>query len=370
MSNIGKVQIYFTSGTGNSLLVAKWMAKTIREKNIDCHVSSIDNVSTAQDIKPAENVLLGFINPTHGFAPPWHMLKFVLKIPRTHSSTKAFCAATRAGWFVGPWRLPGIAGMSAFLIAFILFCKGYKIRGTISLDMPTNWLQLHWGLKRKNIDRILQHTSPRVRVFITGLLEGRTYWRTWNNLWETAWVIALWWISLLYMFYGRFFLGKLFFADHKCNYCGLCFAFCPVGGIGGTGKRAPYWTFKCQACMRCMAYCPQGAVQAGWPWAAVMFYLMGIPLARYAAAGLAPYFPELSNLLLLWPGSLLEILCVFPIVFIAYHVFHFLARFSVLKKILHYTTPTAFWRRYHAPGVRLQELAGEESVDNPEKKQK
>ncbi len=361
LMNYKNVQIYFISGTGNSLQVSRWLAEEFHNKGAKSKISPITAGEPADPIDHSEDTLVVLANPTHGFITPWSMIKFAAKMPRTRA-VHACSVATRAGWFVGPWRLPGIAGWAAFLTAMILFFKGYKLRGVISADMPTNWLQLHWGMKEKNNNRIFEHTRPRISRFVQRISAGKSNWFTLNNLWELVWALALGWISLVYLFFARFFIGKFFFADRKCTGCGICRDYCPVGAIVlATGnEKNPYWKFTCEACMRCMAFCPSSAVQAGWPWAILIFFLTGIPLFKYLVSWLAPMFPFIRGIDDSWIGIGLNALCAFPVVFLSYYIFHQLCRVPIINKFLSYTTPTSFWRRYRAPDIKLNDLKKKE----------
>ncbi|MCP4023971.1 MAG: hypothetical protein GY729_19165 [Desulfobacteraceae bacterium] len=46
-----------------------------------------------------------------------------------------------------------------FLAALILWIKGYRVRGALSLDMPSNMTSLHWGLHPKNVESITQEPA-------------------------------------------------------------------------------------------------------------------------------------------------------------------------------------------------------------------
>jgi hypothetical protein len=57
--------------------------------------------------------------PTHGFTTPWGMIVFALRMPRVKGA-HAVISASRAGWLIGPWRLPGLEGATGLLLALIL----------------------------------------------------------------------------------------------------------------------------------------------------------------------------------------------------------------------------------------------------------
>ena len=124
---------------------------------------------------------------------------------------------------------PGISGSAVFLITLILWFKGYRVRGGLGLDMPSNWTSLHPALKPSSVEAIISRARPVFERFLETILDGKTVWWTWNLAYEFVWILLLTWISAMYLLLGRFYLAKLFFANNKCNGCGLCAEYCPVG---------------------------------------------------------------------------------------------------------------------------------------------
>jgi ferredoxin len=51
-----------------------------------------------------------------------------------------------------------------------------------------------------------------------------------------------------------------FFADVKCNGCGLCMRICPVRNIKMINN-APQWQHHCERCMACLQWCSKEAIQ-------------------------------------------------------------------------------------------------------------
>jgi len=57
-------------------------------------------------------------------------------------------------------------------------------------------------------------------------------------------------------------LDKSFFADSKCNGCGICQSVCPCGNISLTNNK-PVFNHRCEQCFACLQWCPQQALQYG-----------------------------------------------------------------------------------------------------------
>lgn len=152
--------------------------------------------------------------------------------------------------------------------------------------MPSNWTSLHSGMGPAACDSIVGHSRPLADRFIHRILSGGRYF---GSLICLAQGIALAPVSAGYLAVGRFGLAKLFFANLRCDGCGVCATHCPRQAIRMVGREAkrPYWTYDCESCMRCMAYCPRQAVEAfaaQWSWGkyvtgGLAMQLLSIPVA-------------------------------------------------------------------------------------------
>ena len=352
-----KTRIYFMSGTGNSYRVAEWMGEAARAAGAETRVVPLDGAKPREEIEASPDNLVGLVTPTHGFTAPWHVIRFALKLPRRRGA-HAFVVPTRAGGKFGPLFTPGIAGSTAFLLAIILALKGYRVRGAMSLDMPSNWMSLHPAFKPKNSRAINARSRPLAEGFIKRILSGRLYWFSINNLYEILWAVMLLEISILYLLIGRFCLAKMFFANHRCTGCGLCAEACPVGAIRMVGRerKLPYWRYNCESCMRCMGFCPEEAVEASQPWAVVLTAVTIVVFSYISLSLFAGLIPGI-NALAHTPADLLFQAVVMDIAFVlAYFLLHPLARVPFFNAILTYSTGTHYYRRHREPDTKLGDL--------------
>ena len=62
-----KIIIYYFSGTGNSLNVAKWFQQVALEQGCDCEVVNIAKIDRRAVPKPESETLYVFVSPVHGF---------------------------------------------------------------------------------------------------------------------------------------------------------------------------------------------------------------------------------------------------------------------------------------------------------------
>lgn len=341
--------IFYFTGTGNALAAANWIAETARDRSINVEIRRITPALTVQPAEIAGDTFIGFCYPTHGFNAPPVVIGFLRRLPK--SQNRFFVLNTRAGMKMSKIFTPGLSGMAQIIPALILKWKGYKIAGLQPMDLPSNWISVHPGLRQKVVESIFDRCQKKTCHFAEKILSGR---KVFKGLWSLPLDLAVSPVSLLYYFYGRFALAKTFVADYRCNNCGLCVRECPVNAIRLKNDR-PFWTHKCESCMHCMNACPQRAIQTphlfvvvSW-W--VVFSLIPVLVLKY----ILRFFPSLAgsfDLVL----NLIAFITGLPVLFFAYRVYHFLMKFRFFSKLSDFTslTPMKCWRRYFAPNKYLE----------------
>ena len=347
--NFDNTIIYFFSGTGNSYRVAKWVEEKAEKTGSECKLLFTRKVKKVNENNKWERKVIGIIFPTHGFTMPWELLKFVCRLPRS-KKTDAFCIATRASLKIGCVTIPGMSGNGTFVTALILSLKGYRVRGVMSVNMPSNWCLAHPIQSIKRQKEILKRSNKKIDNFSSKIFAGKKVWFTLNNLYEITDGILLSLISVGYMFIGRFFHAKLFLANSKCIACGICVNNCPFNAIKLRGKRSPkpFWTYRCESCMKCATLCPHYAIDLGQSWGVILYFIAVLPVSIYLFTYLSHFSPGIADLKGSWVGTLVDILFWYPAIFISYLIFHLLNRIPFINWIFTHTTMTHIksWGRY------------------------
>lgn len=348
------------SGTGNSFRTAVWAAEELKAAD----KTNVTPLEKAFFKKPSErgsepplyenkkinqNTLTGIFYPTHGFTAPWAVFKFALSMPRSNGAP-VILVATRAGAFY-PFPLPGMEGTSCLLIALILALKGYDVRGFTGMDMPSNWLVVHWGMNKKHAEYFYDKTKKELAAFIPGINSGKRIYKS-----MPSWImgVLLLQVSFMYLIFARLMLAKIMFADETCNNCGICAKYCPFDAItmlGGKHKK-PYWTFKCESCERCIAYCPKKSIQAGHS------YLLALYWVFYGVLGFIPLYVADKFIILQsgLPATALSILYSLAFFFIGYLALNLLSRTKLFAWLFSHTTFTKIYRRYNQHDTTLNDL--------------
>jgi Pyruvate/2-oxoacid:ferredoxin oxidoreductase delta subunit len=353
MKQYNKIQIYFMSGTGNALTACLWIREYAEKQDIETSIVHIDRFDKNTVLEAENTTLTGFAYPAHGFSLPWYMLKFIVGFPRGRNKD-FFLLNTRAGMKMSRLFLPGLSGLAMWLPLFILTLKGYKIKGLLPLDMPSNWISIHPGIRRKIVDSIIGRCKRITVNFTKNICTGKKAFRP--MLWiELPFDIAVAPISLGYFLIGRFFLAKTFIASYQCNNCGICIEYCPVGAIKMHLGR-PFWTFNCESCMRCMNNCPKKAIQTSHLFAFMMIWTVSLfpltdMLMEYILKNSAPWVHIFSGLIDLTIVSAFNI----PLLFITYWLLHILLLIKPVNMLFTYTSLTRWWRRYKVPGLNVKD---------------
>lgn len=342
-----RAELYYFTGTGNSRRVIEWFGEVASEHGLTVDIHNIAESLKARS--PVPSSLLGFCSPTHGFNFPPVMLKFLVRFPR--GANKVFIMNTRAGVKLWKIHLFGISGVAQLLAALILKMKGYKVVGMRPVDLPSNWISIHPGLREKVIASMVERCRRNTKRFANRIISGK---RGYRALLDIVQDLAVSPIALGYYFVGRYVLAKSFIASSACTMCGRCIRDCPVQAIREIDKR-PYWTFKCESCMHCMNHCPERAIQTAHGLVIGSLYLLftvGMEILYFNTADLIPAGVIYD---FLHHGTteflIASALCI-PFLWISYRLLHFLMRYKPVEWLVIYTSLTVFkfWRRYKGPG--------------------
>ena len=343
MKEWNSLYIYYISGTGNARKSSEWITDEASKRGLKTVVQQIDRLENISMPSPDDRPLIGFAFPTHGFNAAPIMLKFIAGFPGGLSK-EVFLVNTRAGMKLSKLFMPGLTGVALILPAFMLWLKGYRCIGFRPVDLPSNWIPLHPGIKKAVIESIFEHCEKIVRGFANRILDGKHIYRGLRSLPVDLLVSP---IALAYYIGGRFFLSKTFIANYNCNKCGQCIKECPTSSIIMVADR-PYWKLSCESCMRCLNHCPQRAIEAAHGMATafwIIFSAVNAQLIIYLVNTLG-----IQPDVLWWKAAtqLLSIAGMIVITAFLYRIMHYAMAFKPVRYLVRFTSLTAlpFWRRY------------------------
>lgn len=328
--------VYYFTGTGNAQTTAKWIKEYGEGKVQHSSIQAIDKIERL-DLRPLEGrSLFAFVYPTHGFAPPWIMLKFLWNFPRLQHADVLF-VNTKAGAKLWKFYFPGMTGLAQWLPILLFYIKGFSIKGSLPLDVPHSWTSFFPPNPRSSYPPMLERCHRIVSKMCEHVFSGKRYFRytVWTQLWFD---VSVSWIVPLYIVCGRFFLAKTLFSSYQCNGCKLCATHCPVGAIE-MRNNMPYWKYTCESCMRCMNICPKRSIQSWITRIMILFY--ALTFGGIALTGWNEY------LVLLITSALF-----FPIYTLLIKLLHN----KLINILFTFTSLTRFWGRYLAPGIKPKDL--------------
>jgi Pyruvate/2-oxoacid:ferredoxin oxidoreductase delta subunit len=348
------VMLYYFSGTGNAKHTARWIADEADKRNIHTQIINIEKLKKPITTSFSNRTLIGFCAPTHGFNFPPIMLHFLWKFPK-QKGLDVFIVNTRAGMKLSELFLPGLSGITQYFAAILLRIKGYRICGMQPMDLPSNWISLHPGLKPKVVQSIYRRCENITRNFANKILDGK---KVYTALWSMPFDLALAPIAVGYYLIGRFAIAKTFVATNNCTQCGLCEKQCPTQAIKIIGNK-PYWTFSCESCMRCINNCPERAIETSHTFSLALWWVILALITPWAVSGISKldvFGLTKNGTLTGFVGDLISWIMGLGIVWLGYKLLHHLMRFKVIDNLVAFTSFTKyhFWRRYKAPGFNAK----------------
>lgn len=230
------VDLYYFTGTGNTLLAARELQQTLAARGLQCSLHRIEKTDPAA-VDPTHILGLGF--PIAGFTTYPLVWKFINALPRSDGAP-AFAFATMGGM--------AFAAMGP--LGRILKSKGYRLAGATQISMPANlWSKKYDPVKtQRAIDKGLAHA----RRFATAIAEDKAHWRTFPLLGRLLHPLLtskkMWSSTPDYVKLDR----------DKCTKCALCVELCPADAI--ELNQEVRLNGKCQWCLRCVSYCPEQAL--------------------------------------------------------------------------------------------------------------
>jgi flavodoxin/ferredoxin len=263
------IEIYYFTGTGNSLAVARKIAgKT------DGTLLSI----SAEMAKPRIQVeadAVGIVFPCYLaqlYGIPLIVEKFVGKLENIKS--KYVFAVCTYGYFGPVNALPTLGNL-----AKIIRSRGGRLSGAFSVRLPPNNLDFdHVPVPlERDLDKIFktgrEHIDALCRAVILRKHSGfRISKSVINVVLYPMYAILHAVVAMSLRRLAKLPVGSMrnfrevipltdnsIRVDEQCNGCGICEKVCPVTNISNSNGR-PEWLHHCEMCFACDEWCPQGAI--------------------------------------------------------------------------------------------------------------
>jgi len=237
--------VYFFTGTGNSLKVAK----DIAEKLGACELIPIAKIWQRENLESTSDNI-GFIFPLYYSGLPKIVYDFIEKIDLTKSEY-FFAVVTSAG---------DITELPLQQIEKLLKPKpkAKSLNAGFMINMPNNYIIGYDIHSEKRQKEFFEREKAQVEK-IAEIIKKKE-----DNLNQDFFKKDL---IKAERFNAKFREDvnegdKNFYADDNCSNCGICEQVCPVNNIILVDG-VPQWQHRCQQCLACINFCPERSIQFG-----------------------------------------------------------------------------------------------------------
>jgi len=235
--------IYFFTGTGNSLKIAKALAKKLKDSEL-IPIAKVCQMETVNST--AEKV--GFIFPLYYSGLPKIVHDFINKLSLSKSNY-IFTVITSAG---------DINEQPLQQLNKILETKSKALSAGFFVTMPSNFIIGYDVPSEEYQNACFEKAATQVGV-ISEIINDKKI-----NLNQDIFKKDVSRSERINKTFREEVLqdDKSFYADENCTSCGICEQVCPVNNIILVEGK-PQWQHKCQQCLACINFCPEESIQFG-----------------------------------------------------------------------------------------------------------
>lgn len=234
-------RIYWFSGSGNSLHVAKRLKEGIEGAELVPVSQAVGKVTELPE-------RMGLVFPVYAWGPPVLVSRFIESLP-SGSPEYVFAVATCGG-------SPGSA-MS--ITRRRLGKRGIRMDAAMTVRMVENYPPMGGAPGKEKQTPVLEKAEEEINAIVERIREGYRGSTGKNSLFFS--IMG----RLVYPLFSRNVSRQAvkFLSDGKCNSCGICSKVCPAGNIHPGEDGRPLWGDHCEQCFACFHWCPEEAVQFG-----------------------------------------------------------------------------------------------------------
>ncbi|MDO5292311.1 MAG: EFR1 family ferrodoxin [bacterium] len=229
-------EIFYFSGTGNSLQIAKDLAKELGE----CAIRKIPEYKGEM----VNSDTLGIVFPVYNWGEPLIIKEFTKKL---HVSKNTYVYAIA--------NYGGLPGKALDLCKEGLESKGNHLDAGFLIPMPGNYILWYEAFSEEKQLALFQKEKEKVSK-IAAMVKDRKR----KRIEKSHAVIDRLFVNHYYKEVAGFHTqDKNFVVNDQCVGCGLCEKRCPVHNIQMAGGK-PKWNHKCEQCFACVQSCPKQAI--------------------------------------------------------------------------------------------------------------
>jgi ferredoxin/flavodoxin len=228
--------IYYFTGTGNSLAIARDMARELGDATVIPIPRALrEGVDQSFD-------RIGIVFPVYIWGLPLIVSRFINKL----SDPGAY-------YFV----VADFAGMACSTLAQaqrLFRGKGLKLSAGFGIRMPGNYTPMYGAVPDRKQKKMFDAGRMKIRKIAEAVREKK------DGILEDDFLLLRWLFSgIFYRFSVPHIpeMDKTFWVDERCNGCGICQQVCPVENVQ-VSEGKPRWRHACEQCLACLQWCPPG----------------------------------------------------------------------------------------------------------------
>ena len=237
-----KTEIYYFTGTGNGLHIAKSIKDSLVHSDEKVELIPMNTLDLSQELYSNAN-RVGIIFPTYSMSSPAIVQRFAKKL-RTSSGAYVFTYAHCGG---------GGAGGASASIVDILSDNNIVVSNAYQTTFPSNSTLFKYTDEK--IKSVLSKSEVSVEKNVKAIINNEIKIKSKSNplarvsrKLNEAPFVAL----------EHHLKFKVIEANENCNGCSICSKVCPMDNIKMNGK--PDFKSNCETCFSCIHNCPQKAL--------------------------------------------------------------------------------------------------------------
>ena len=242
--------IFYFSGTGNSLWVAKELAKSFNDKLISIS-DELKRPGNIFSYSVAANEKIFFVFPIHSWGTDVLTFRFLHRFNLVNYRQHPVFMVCTCG---------DNCGYASKIVSNILLKKSIMLTNAYSVQMPNNYVLMSgFEVDAKEVEKQkLADVGERIRLITDDIPSPKRkdlYVQGNNSFLKTYLICPL--------FRKQGIKRNLFYATDACILCGLCIEICPTKTIYWQDKTPKWEKDTCVQCSACINHCPERAIEYG-----------------------------------------------------------------------------------------------------------
>ena len=240
--------IFYFSGTGNSLWIAKQVCEVFQEKLLSISDELNQKKELTYSLHDEEKVF--FIFPVHSWGPAVPVMRFLKRMQFENYHNQPIYMIATCG---------DECGYTNDIFRVALSKQNLSLTAAYSVIMPNNYILM----KGFDVDsKELEEKKLREASYSLGEIVATIQDNNKSSIYHKG-KLAYLKSYLIYPLFRKFTIGKNhFYAKENCTSCGLCIRICPTQTIEMKGVK-PFWSKTCVQCTACIHRCPVNAIEYG-----------------------------------------------------------------------------------------------------------